>query len=109
MAFETLDSRLRGNDKEILYIAVIHLPHISNFTDFDALAREPGVQVRYIQSVSQIGRPDLLILPGTKATMADYRFLIQDGFADAIQEYAKTGGRIFGLCGGCGRTDSTRR
>lgn len=90
---------LVGDDARI-DIAIIRLPRISNFTDFDALAQAPGVRVRFVQSASQFGNPDLVILPGTKATIADYQDLIESGLGAAIREYAAAGGRIFGLCGG---------
>ena len=81
-------------------VAVVRLPRISNFTDFDALAAEPGVQVRYVQAAGQLGRPDLLVLPGTKNTCADLEWLRRTGLADAVLSYAQGGGRVVGICGG---------
>ncbi len=85
---------------EELDIAVLRLPHISNFTDFGILAQEPGVRVRYVEKAEALSRPDLLILPGTKATAADYEFLCARNFPQAIQRYVKEGGRVLGICGG---------
>lgn len=84
----------------VLDIAVVLLPRISNATDFQILAEEPGVRVRMIQRLEEWGSPDLLILPGTKATIADLNYLKKKGFADRIQEYVRSGGRVLGVCGG---------
>lgn len=86
--------------KNDLDIAVIHLPHISNFTDYEVLNFEPGVHLRYICRVEDMGNPDLLILPGTKATIADLAYLKEKGFVQKIQNYVKQGGRVLGICGG---------
>jgi len=81
-------------------IAVIRLPRISNFTDFDALAAEPGVQVRYVLDAAQFGKPDLVVIPGTKNTCGDLGWLRQTGVADAVLKHAADGGRVIGICGG---------
>ena len=81
-------------------IAVIRLPAISNFTDFDALAAEPGTRVRYVQSAGDLGRPDLIILPGTKSTCGDLAWLRDTGLAQAVTGHATNGGRVVGICGG---------
>ena len=86
--------------KDDLDIAVVLLPRMSNFTDFEVLRFEPGVKLRYVERVAQWGSPDLLILPGTKATMADFCYLVDSGFRKKILEYAGQGGRILGICGG---------
>jgi adenosylcobyric acid synthase len=83
-----------------LDIAVILFPRISNFTDFDALCHEPGVRLRYVRQSTELGRPDLLILPGTKATVADLRFLEESGLSEKIAKFAGEGGRVLGICGG---------
>lgn len=89
----------RGPDT--LTAAVIYLPHISNFTDFDALAQEPDVQLRYCRRVEDIGRPDVLIIPGTKNTIADLAWLRKNGMAEKIQACARSGKTtIVGICGG---------
>ncbi len=80
-------------------IAVIKLPHISNFTDFDALEIEEDVSVRYITSVKEFGNPDLLIIPGTKNTLGDLEILKECGLFNEIVKYS-TRGKIVGICGG---------
>ncbi|OGW82826.1 MAG: cobyric acid synthase CobQ [Omnitrophica bacterium GWA2_52_8] len=83
-----------------LDIAVVALPRISNFTDFDILAKEQGVCLRYVRRKETLGTPDLLIIPGTKSTVADLAFLRRQGWCEKILEYVKNGGRILGICGG---------
>lgn len=82
-----------------LDIAVVLLPRISNFTDFGILSQEPGVRLRYVSRPEKLGNPDLLILPGTKATAGDFAYLCEMGFKEKILEYARTG-RVLGICGG---------
>ncbi|MGQ9920677.1 MAG: cobyric acid synthase, partial [Desulfobacca sp.] len=84
----------------ILQIGVIRLPHISNYTDFDPLEQEPGVTVRYLDHHDALDHLDVLILPGTKNTIADLRYLFETGFAQKIQAFAQAGGRVIGICGG---------
>jgi len=81
-------------------IAVIRLPHISNFDDFDPLRAEADVTVRFVDRVEDIGLPDLLILPGTKTTTADLRYLRERGLTSHIVELAHTGVPVLGICGG---------
>jgi adenosylcobyric acid synthase len=83
-----------------LDIAVIRLPHIANFTDFDPLASEPETQVRYVSSVQALGRPHAVILPGTKSTIGDLLWLWEQGLAEAIQRLAARGAAVAGICGG---------
>ncbi len=82
-------------------LAVIDLPHISNFTDFDALAIEPDVCVQVIRCVEDLGEPDAIILPGSKNVMADFNFLQKTGLAQKIAALAANGKtEILGICGG---------
>ena len=81
-------------------IAVVRLPRISNFTDFNALEYIPGVSLRYVQSVGELKDPDMVILPGTKNTMEDLLWLRQSGLEAAILKLAAQGKLIFGICGG---------
>ena len=83
-----------------LEIAVLYLPHISNFTDFDPLEQEPGVHLRYIHPGQRIGDPDAVILPGSKNTIDDFLFLKREGYADDIQSLHRAGKTIVGICGG---------
>lgn len=81
-------------------LAVIRLPRISNFTDMQAFALEPDVTVRYVDKVSELGRPDAILLPGTKNTMKDMRWLRESGLEAAIVRCAEQGSIVFGICGG---------
>lgn len=81
-------------------ICIIKLPHIANLTDFTAFDSIPGVSVRYADSPEKIGVPDMLIIPGTKATIADLRAIKECKIADEILQYVKNGGIVFGICGG---------
>ncbi|MBE9224444.1 cobyric acid synthase CobQ [Phormidium sp. LEGE 05292] len=81
-------------------IAVIRLPRISNFTDFDPLDAEPTVNLKYVSPKQDLGHPDAVIIPGTKATIADYTILQQTGMVTAIKEYVASGGTVLGICGG---------
>jgi len=81
-------------------IAIIQLPHISNFDDFDPLQREPDAGVRFVSSARELGNPDLVILPGTKATIADLGWLQESGLADAIVGCRRAGSAVIGICGG---------
>jgi adenosylcobyric acid synthase len=81
-------------------IAVIRLPRISNFTDFDPLEAEPNVAVKYIGVNDDLGRPDAVILPGSKTTIPDLLKLQKSGLAAQIQAYAANGGTVLGICGG---------
>lgn len=81
-------------------IAVLALPRISNFDDFDALRAEPNVHIRHVDSVQKLGNPRAIIIPGTKSTMADLDWLRQTGLADAVIRYVVNGGVVVGICGG---------
>ncbi len=82
-----------------LEIAVIRLPHISNFDDFDPLEAE-GANVTYVYQCSQIAKPHLIIIPGTKGTVADLAYLHQSGLAESILARARAGTPVLGICGG---------
>ncbi|MBI4758579.1 MAG: cobyric acid synthase [Chloroflexi bacterium] len=93
----TADRRLLAN---VADIAIIRLPHISNFDDFDPLALEPGVRVRYVDSPLDLGEPHAIIIPGSKSTAADLHFLNASGLATAIVARAHQGTAVVGICGG---------
>lgn len=83
-----------------LDIAVIRLPRISNFTDFNAFEIVAGQKVRYVTSVREFKNPDLVILPGTKNTMGDLKWLRSSGLENMILKHAAANKPIFGICGG---------
>jgi adenosylcobyric acid synthase len=83
-----------------LRVAVIRLPRISNATDAEALACEPGVAVRYVTDPSRLPDADLVLLPGSKATVDDLDWLRRTGLADAVVEHARAGRPVLGICGG---------
>jgi adenosylcobyric acid synthase len=83
-----------------LDIAVIALPHIANFDDFDPLERETKVRLRYVEAGDELGTPDLMILPGTKSTVADLAYLQSTGRDQEIIRLVSFGAPIIGICGG---------
>ncbi|MBN1430838.1 MAG: cobyric acid synthase [Anaerolineae bacterium] len=83
-----------------LDIAVVRLPRISNFDDFDPLAAEPGVRVRYVDAPQELGQPDGVIVPGTKSTLADLAWLKSRHLDEAIRQLADRGAAVIGICGG---------
>ncbi|TLG16502.1 cobyric acid synthase [Nocardia cyriacigeorgica] len=85
---------------EWLTVAAIRLPRISNSTDVEALACEPGVSVRWVSEPSRLTGADLVVLPGSKSTVDDLRWLRRTGLADALHDRAAAGGPILGICGG---------
>ena len=94
-----LDTDEKGSDT--LDIALIDLPHISNFTDVDALRAETDVHVRRVCQVADLGQPDAVILPGTKNVIYDLDYLVKSGLADAIRQLAEARAtEIVGICGG---------
>lgn len=97
---DSLSERLTNRPAALVDIAVIRVPRLSNFTDFRALEGVGGVSVRYVSSVRQWGKPDLIILPGTKNTMKDLLWLRQNGLEACILRHAAAGGAVFGICGG---------
>lgn len=97
---DSLSSALDNYSKKNIDIAVIRLPQISNFTDFSVFDYYDDVSIRYIKSVSDFGEPDLLIIPGTKNTINDMRYLRSSGFVNRIIKHAESGKGIIGVCGG---------
>ncbi len=83
-----------------LRVAVIRLPHISNATDAEALATEPGVAVRLTVEPAELADADLIVIPGTKSTVEDLEWLRRTGLADAIVAHANSGRPLLGICGG---------
>ena len=85
------------SDGSVIDVAVLRFPRIANFTDFDPLSLEPAVGVRFLDRAAALGRPDLVVLPGTKATVADLEWLRGRGLDRAIEA---CGARVLGICGG---------
>ncbi|MQA10356.1 MAG: cobyric acid synthase [Pseudonocardiaceae bacterium] len=83
-----------------LRVAVVRLPRISNATDVEALACEPGVAVRFVTEPSRISDADLVVIPGSKATVRDLRWLRETGLAESIVRHAGRGMPVLGVCGG---------
>jgi adenosylcobyric acid synthase len=84
----------------VLRVAVVRLPRISNFTDTDPLMAEPGVAVRFVTSPAEVADADLVVLPGSRATVADLAWLRERGLAGAVVDRAARGGPVLGICGG---------
>ena len=98
---DSLTERFNGNQEVgLIDIAVVRIPRISNFTDFNPFERMPGVSLRYVQRVGDLKNPDMIILPGTKNTMEDLLWMRQNGMEAAILKAAASGTIIFGVCGG---------
>ncbi|MCR1843033.1 cobyric acid synthase [Murimonas intestini] len=90
----------RNSEVGLIDIAVIRIPRISNFTDFNPFESISGVSLRYVHSVNELGNPDMIILPGTKNTMEDLLWMRQNGLEAAVLKAAAAGKVIFGVCGG---------
>lgn len=98
---DSLTDRFKDRKGDALIdIAVIRIPRISNFTDFNALEYIEGVNVRYVGSVGELGDPDIIMLPGTKNTMADLIWLRESGLEASILKFHAKDKPIFGICGG---------
>jgi adenosylcobyric acid synthase len=87
-------------DGDVLRVAVVRLPRISNFTDADPLAAEPSVLVSYATTPAEIAAADLVIVPGSRSTVADLGWLRDAGLADAIAARARSGRPVLGICAG---------
>ncbi|HEY4466024.1 MAG TPA: cobyric acid synthase [Streptosporangiaceae bacterium] len=94
------DTPPEPSGKEVLRVSVVRFPRISNFTDVDALAAEPGVLVRLATEPAELADADLVVLPGTRATVADLGWLRERGLAAAVTERARAGRPVLGICGG---------
>ena len=89
-----------GAANALLDIAVVRLPHISSVTDLDALTALPEVRVRYVSHAEELGQPDLVVVPGTKATLGDLAWLRACDLDAALRQHAEAGGLVLGICGG---------
>lgn len=81
-------------------VVAIRLPHVSNFTDIDALAMEDDISVRFVDKKGELGNPDLVIILGSKNTIEDLNFIREAGIEEEIKNYANKGGMLIGICGG---------
>jgi len=98
---DSLSTRFtRDTQAKLIDIAVIRLPRISNFTDLGPFERYENVSVRYVGSVRELGAPDLIVLPGTKSTIGDLRWLRESGLEAVIKQAASRGTLLAGICGG---------
>jgi adenosylcobyric acid synthase len=98
---DALDLSARRSDTDgALRVAVVRLPRISNFTDVDALGLEPELDVVLASSARDLVGADLVVVPGTRATVADLDWLRRRGLDDAITKHARNGGSVLGICGG---------
>ncbi|MDJ0722087.1 MAG: cobyric acid synthase [Desulfobacterales bacterium] len=91
---------VRAENSGLPAIAVIRIPHISNFTDFDPLQALDGVDVHFIEQLQALDDFKAVILPGSKNTRYDLEWLHRQGWADQIRQFARTGGCVLGICGG---------
>ncbi|HLY20836.1 MAG TPA: cobyric acid synthase [bacterium] len=96
----TRDAGAQPPGEPWLEVAIVHLPYISNFDEFDGLEQEAGVRVRYVRPGQRLGRPDLVVLPGSKSTVADLEVLRRSGLAEAVRDAAFAGVPVLGICGG---------
>ena len=98
---DSLSERLdAASAPALLDLVVVRLPRLSNFTDFAALSRIPGVRVRYAEKPAQLEGADLILLPGTKSTIADLKWLRESGMEAQLLKQHAAGTIIFGVCGG---------
>ena len=97
---DSLSERLTAGERKEIDVAVVSLPRISNFTDFSPFARFSGVSLRYVKNVFELGAPDLIILPGTKSTLSDLKWIRQNGLEAEILKQSSRGTPVFGICGG---------
>lgn len=95
-----LEGRRADNDQDALRVAVVRLPRISNFTDIDALGLEPGVDVEFVSDAAGVSGADLVVLPGTRATLSDLAWLRARGIDRAIARHVSAGRSVLGICGG---------
>ncbi len=96
----SLDDAERRGAGAGLKVAVVKLPRISNFTDFDPFRGDPGIEIAFISSPDEMSGAALVIIPGTKSTIADLMWMKSRGFGPAIRAHVERGGMVAGICGG---------
>ncbi len=99
-ALERRADRGRATGAGEVEVAVLRLPRIANFDDIDPLLAEPGVRVRWVETAADLGTPDLVVIPGTKATVADLEWVRAQGLDRAVEARAAAGAHVLGICGG---------
>ena len=97
---DSLSERLVSTRRGEIDIAVIRVPKISNFSDLDVFEQFPQVSVRYVSEPGRLGKPDMIVLPGSKSTIADLKWLRERGFESAICKCIEENTPVFGICGG---------
>lgn len=98
---DSLSERLTNHTEvKLVDIAVMRIPRMSNYTDFNVFELIPGVSLRYVSSTRELGNPDMIIIPGTKNTIGDLKWLRQSGLEARILQCAANGTVVFGICGG---------
>lgn len=97
---DSLSDKLENRSDGIIDIAVIRLPRISNFTDFDVFSQYDGVSVRYVTKYTELENADMIIIPGTKSTISDMKWLRESGIETMIKKRANNGIPVFAICGG---------
>ena len=95
-----LEAERASDDESAIDVAVMRLPHIANFDDFDPLRHEPGVRLRFVARASEFGEPDLVVIPGSKTTVADLGWLHERGLAERITSARRGGAPVIGICAG---------
>jgi len=95
-----LAGRRTDADQDAMRVAVVRLPRISNFTDIDALGLEPGVDVEFVSDAAGVSGADVVVLPGTRATLSDLAWLRSRGIDWAIARHVASGRAVLGICGG---------
>ena len=97
---DSLSEKLQNGEKGLVNIAVIRLPRISNFTDFDVFSQYDDVSVRYVTKPQELSDADMIIIPGTKSTVYDMKWLRESGIEAAVKKCVSSGVPVFGICGG---------
>jgi adenosylcobyric acid synthase len=87
-------------DSAALRVALVRLPHCTDFSEFDALGAEPGVDMRLVTTPDELGACDLVVLPGTERTIPDLEWLRESGMLAAVEAAVASGALLFGICGG---------
>jgi len=97
---DSVTDRFKANNKGKVKVSVIRLPYISNFTDFSPLELEPDLEVIYATKLEQVIDADLIIVPGSKNTLSDMKYLHDQGFVETIIRKNRMGTPVIGICGG---------